>query len=249
VEIGLSDFLEGAGHTVRIKRIETPLRDAPEIAVLFDLQKRLAEEVSKSCSEWSFPLVVSGNCACALGVTAGLRASGPAPAVCWLDAHADFNTPDSTRSGFIDGMSLATLTGHAWKSLASSIPAFAPIPEWQIALIGARDLDPDEAVALEESRVMRVAPGESEFAFRSIAEEARRLYFHVDLDVLDPSVGKANSFSAPGGLTVNDVISVLESARGHCDLTAAAITSYDPIVDLDGRIARAALDIAQALTQ
>jgi arginase len=249
IESGLEERLQGTGHTVRINRVVADTTNSNEIAVTFELHRGVARAVAKACAEWSFPIVVSGNCGSALGTTAGLRASGSAPAVCWLDAHADFNTPDTSESGFIDGMSLATLTGRAWRNLAASIPGFIPVPEWQVALVGARALDRLEAVALDESRIVRATLADADNAFRSMATESRRLYFHVDLDVLDPSVGRANMYSAPGGLTVDDVIRVMESARRRFDIAAAALTSYDPIADLDGRIARGAVDIAQALTQ
>ena len=249
IESGLAERLQGTGHTVRINRVVAETTNANEIAVTFELYRGVAKAVAKACADWSFPIVVSGNCGSALGTTAGLRASGSPPAVCWLDAHGDFNTPDTSESGFIDGMALATLTGRTWKNLAATIPGFIPVPEWQVALVGARDIDPLEAAALDESRVVRATPADADLAFRSMATESRRLYFHVDLDVLDPSVGRANMFSVPGGLTVDDVIRVMESARRRFDIAAAALTSYDPIADLDGRVARGAIDIAQALTQ
>jgi len=75
----------------------------------------------------------------------------------------------------------------------------------------------------------------------------RSLYFHIDLDVLDTSVGKANSYSTSGGMTVDDVLGVMESARHRFDVVAASMTSYDPTGDPLGRVARAAIDIAQGL--
>lgn len=247
LDSGLSERLESAGHTVRIKRILPQGKETSEAAISFDLHAGVSRAVSSAISDWSFPLVLSGNCSSALGTTAGLRSAGSAPAVCWLDGHADFNTPDTTTTGFLDGMTVATLTGRAWKSMAATIPGFAPIPEWQIVLIGARDMDPLESVELEGSGIVVAKWKETDSVFDSIRSEARSLYLHIDLDVLDTSVGKANSYALPGGMTVDDVLGVMESARRRFDIIGASLTAYDPVVDPAGKIARAAIDIAQAL--
>jgi arginase len=244
---GLGERLEANGHTVRIKRVEPEKRATNEVAITFELHAAVSRAVRAAFAEMSFPLVLSGHCSSALGTTAGLRSAGTPPAVCWLDAHADFNTPETTKTGFLDGMTLATLVGRSWKTMAGTIPGFAPIPEWKIALIGARDIDPLEAEALEESGVSRVAWKETDAAFDSISSDTRALYFHLDLDALDPSVGKANSYAVAGGMTVDDVLGVLGSARRRFDLVAASMTSYDPIIDVEGKIARAAIDIAQGM--
>ncbi len=244
---GLAERLEANGHTVRTTRVEHDRKTISEVAVSFELHAGVSRAVTAACSSWSFPLILSGNCSSALGTVAGLRAAGTRPAICWLDAHADFNTPDTTQTGFLDGMTLATLVGRSWKTMAGSIPGFAPVPEWQVILVGARDLDPLESVQLRDSGVTRAAWKETASVFEAIGSETRSMYFHIDLDVLDTSVGKANSYATPGGMTVDDVLGVLESARRRFDIVAASMTAYDPVSDPEGRIARAAIDIAQAL--
>ena len=247
LEWGLGERLESNGHTVRTTRVESDVKASSEIGVSFDLHAGVSRAVSAACSSWSFPLVLSGNCSSALGTIAGLRAAGTRPAICWLDAHGDFNTPDTTRTGFLDGMTLATLVGRSWKTMAGAIPGFAPVPEWQVFLIGARDLDPQESVLLRDSGVIRAPWKETASMFEAIGSETRSMYFHIDLDVLDTSIGKANSYASPGGMTVDDVLGVMESARRRFDIVAASMTAYDPIADPEGRIARAAIDIAQGL--
>lgn len=244
---GLSERLEANGHTVRTKRIGPSGTPTSEAGITFDLDGGVSTAVRAATADWSFPLVLSGNCSAALGAVAGLQSTGAKPAVCWLDAHGDFNTPDTTRSGFLDGMTLSTLVGRSWKSLATSIPGFSPIPEWKVVLLGSRDLDPLESELLAESAIVRTRWNETGAVFDALEAETRAMYLHVDLDVLDPSVGKANKYAAPGGMTVDDVLSVLESARHRFDIVAASLTSYDPGVDPAGKIARAAIDIAQGL--
>ena len=146
--------------------------------------------------------MLSGNCGpAALGCVAGLR---NASAVYWFDAHGDFNTPDTTVGGFLDGMAMATMTGRCWPALAAAIPGFAPLAESCVTLLGARDLDPLEAAALEASDVRLVPPADLRTGLRIgdrglRAPAAGPAYLHLDLDVMDPSEGRVNMLRRAGG--------------------------------------------------
>jgi arginase len=100
--------------------------------------------------------VLAGNCISCIGTLAGL--GDPPPAIIRLDAHGDFNTPESTLSGFLDGMVLATAVGRCWGKLAATIPGFHPTPEAQVVLLSARDFDVDERALLDHSAVSLI-PG------------------------------------------------------------------------------------------
>src|SRR5262245_27994563 len=128
-----------AERDVRTTFIEAPDDSwRAEIRTAFELARGVAAAVREARAAGAFPLVLSGNCGpAAMGCVAGL---GPSTAVCWFDAHGDFNTPDTTTGGFLDGMPLATLTGHCWPELARGIAGLEPIDERSAVLIGARDL-------------------------------------------------------------------------------------------------------------
>ena len=96
---GAADRLRSTGHTVTVSAVETSDAHPAEIATTFELARRLAGRVRAACRAGRFPLILSGNCSCCLGVVAGLDRSEDA-AVLWLDAHADFNTPETTTSGY-----------------------------------------------------------------------------------------------------------------------------------------------------
>ena len=122
---GLEERLSSAGFDVAVDTVEIPDALVPEIARTFELNRRLAHSVRTARAEGAFPIVLSGNCNCAWGATAGCVDDG-APAVLWLDAHADFDVPDDNLSGFLDVMALSTLTGACWQALAATIPGFKP---------------------------------------------------------------------------------------------------------------------------
>ena len=186
-----------------------------------------------------FPLILAGNCISAVGTVAAFRR----PEVYWFDAHGDLNTPESTRSGYLDGMALSILMGRCWRGLSAQI-GLQPVPEEQIWLLGARDLDPAEEEFLAKSAVRRIS---AEVALSALpeVEHGNGAYLHIDLDVMDSSVGTANRYAAPGGFSLEGLVTVVERIAERTPIGAAALTAYDPEADGSGSVLRAALQIAE----
>ncbi len=150
----------GPGHIVRhlkaeknfpVDEVEVHDRFALEVGTSFAVARQLAEKVCNVAGSGAFPLVLAGGCISCVGTLAGLGA--PPPAIIWLDAHGDFNTPETTISGFLDGMALATAVGRCWGKLAATVPGFRPVPERQVVLVGAREFDVNERALLDSSAV------------------------------------------------------------------------------------------------
>jgi arginase len=249
LQLGLGAQLEAVGFEVERRNVEpSPGVFPSEIRMALELQRAVARAVSDALEREAFPLVLSGNCNVAVGVVGGIRAArGSSPAVCWFDAHADFNTPESTVGGFLDGMAVSMLTGNCWRELTGQVHGFAPVPESQVLLIGARDLDPLERDLLDASSIRSAtqpASIESDVDTITNAAHSSEVYLHLDLDSLDVSEGRANGYAAPGGLSRTDLVSVIDAIRSRATVCAASITAYDPECDTDDRIARIAIEAA-----
>ena len=211
----------------------------------------IAATVREARENGRFPLILAGNCNTAVGTVAGLDYADSI-GVFWFDAHGDFNTPDTTVSGVLDGMALAMLTGRCWRTLCHAIPGFGPVREDATCLIGARDVDALEAEALQTSEVWQVGADDaphtaSRWSRKRLPREPPAAYLHVDLDVLDPSVGRVNRYSAAGGLAADSLIAAIGEVAAALPLQAAAITAYDPAFDDDGRIQAVAARVVHAL--
>jgi arginase len=115
----LPSRLRSARHDVELVEIAEP-SEQHEIGRIFAINRELAGVVGGTLRGGRRPLVVSGNCNVCLGSIGGIDA--PRVGIVWLDAHPDFHTPETTDSGFLDGMGLATATGACWHTLAGSIP-------------------------------------------------------------------------------------------------------------------------------
>jgi arginase len=245
----LGDSLETAGHSVDVVTIEAT-SPTIEIRTAFDLARGVATAVREAIGRNTLPLVLSGNCMSAVGTIAGLDGDA---AVIWLDAHGDLNTPDTTLSGFLDGMALATVTGRCWPSLTAQLGGFAAVPDSQVVLVGARDLDDAERELLAQSDIVQLTTGQartpeaSERALAAAVRNRARVYLHVDLDVLDPTVAPANRSAVPDGLTPEEVSAFVKSVRSARPIAAAALTAYDPSSDPTRQTVRAASQIAAAI--
>lgn len=223
--------------------IEAPGTWRAEIRTTFDLYGRLAERVRETGDA---PVVVlSGNCGAAVGAAAGIGTDDLA--VIWFDAHGDYNTPDTTDTGYLDGMAMAVLTGRCWKGIARTIPNFAPVPPSRTMHVGARDFSPGERDALLSDGVALIEPSLSGLESSLDRLRASRVLVHVDLDVIDPSHGRANQYAAPDGLSPADVLRVIALAQQRFTLAALVVASYDPAFDEGGRMATIGADIVRAI--
>lgn len=247
---GLVEQLQAAGHDVAVSPIDAPGDDVAEVRTAFALSAAIGATVRTARERGRFPLILAGNCITAVGTVAGLDYADSI-GVFWFDAHADFNTPDTTVSGVLDGMALAMLTGRCWRSLCRGITGFGPVREDATCLIGARDVDALEAEELQTSEVWQVGAEEAAYRLPIVAKEiaarAAGAYLHVDLDVLDPSVGRVNRYAAPGGLDADALIAAIGDVTAALPLQAAAVTAYDPAFDDDGRVQAVAMRVIHAL--
>jgi arginase len=243
LDAGLERALREGGHRVHTRVAElAPGSWRAEIQTSFELMRMLSSAVREAVESGRLPIVLAGNCNTAIGTLAGL---GRGVGVAWFDAHGDFNTPETTTSGFLDGTAVAIIAGRCWKQLAVTVPGFKAIPDERICLVGTRDVDSLEGKLLAESNVALIEPtklrSELPRALRSIGQHANRMYVHLDLDVLDADVAAANSFAVTGGLTVEDVENALSLISGEFGIAGATLSAYDPAADTDGAAAEAAI--------
>lgn len=243
LEAGLERALQEKGHRVHTKVAELP-DDSwhAEIQTSFELMRMVSIAVREACESGWLPIVLAGNCNTAVGTLAGL---GDGVGVAWFDAHGDFNTPETTTSGFLDGTAVAIITGRCWKQLAVTIPGFQPVSDERVCLVGTRDVDSLEGKLLAESNVDVIEPDKIRSdlprSLNSIGQHVDRMYVHLDLDVLDAEVAAANNFAVSGGLTIEDVEYALSQIAQHFRIAGVTLSAYDPAGDTDGVAANAAI--------
>ncbi len=251
LDSGLAQRLETAGATnVRIELLDTPLPEGTFIERMGVVMARLGRAVAHARADGFFPLVLGGDCVTALGTLAGLG-DAPNTGVVWFDAHGDFNTPDTTLSGYLGGMPLAAAVGRGLEEIRTSIGLTNVIAEQHVALVGVRDLDPPEEDALMRSGVLVLRGAElAEGSFGRILVEVATLpqvYLHIDIDVLDGADAPGVDFPTPGGLRLDQLQTFVGEVARRTTLGAVALTAVNPERDQDGRTVQSALRVIEAV--
>jgi arginase len=229
-----------------VEEVALELAYPTEISAAFELARKLADRVRACRAEGRFPIVLSGNCNAALGTVSGC---GPEnTGIVWFDAHGEATTPETTISGFLDGMPLSTIVGRAWQALAKTVPGFSPVPGRVVFLIDGRAAEPAEVSLLEELGVRRLSnPGELAAKLVEVAKQVSQFYLHIDLDVLEPSLATANQWTPAGGITIEDLLRGVAAARRSAEIGALGVGSYDPGCDQNGRALEAVVAAVEAL--
>lgn len=239
VENGIVKNLRHQGHEVEVADVLLPEGFYSEGQALVQLQRRAVPIMRDALEKIQRVLLLSGNCgpaALSAASALGPRTTG----VIWFDAHGDFNTPETSASGFLDGMALGILTGRCWPALAACFEGFDPLPDSKIVFIGGHCLDASEKKSLAGSAITHLGPFEMdglEPALQRLAE-VQRLYVHLDVDVLDAAEGRANPYARPGGLSADALFAALNALALRFPVGAASITSYDPLCDPDQMVQR-----------
>jgi arginase len=223
------------------------LKYLPEIA---EASQELANKVEAILEEGAIPIILGGDHSIAIGSVAGLsafyRKRDQHVGVIWFDAHGDMNTPETSPSGNIHGMPFAAILGHGAEEL-THISGFAPkvFPE-DCVLIGARSVDPEEAVALKASGVRVVTMRElDERGMSAVMDEAmwlasrRTAGFHVtmDMDFVDPDFAPGVGTPVPGGPTYRESHLAMEKIADSGKMLSFELTEVNPILDIANRTA------------
>jgi len=159
------------------------------------------------------PILLAGECSVAVATLPVVVRRRPDAHVLWLDAHADFSTPDTTLSGYLGGMCLAGACG-LWETGFEP-----PLHPARVIMHGVRDVDGGERVALDRSGVHRIDAAHQ--------LQGLELYVHIDLDVLDPTAFPAD-FAARGGLAPSALREFLSEVVSTCAIAGAEITAAAP---------------------
>ena len=192
-------------------------------------------QVDDALAGGNVPVLLAGECSIALTTLPTALRWRPEAKVLWLDAHGDFNTPDTTASAYLGGMALAAACGCWDAGVGGSIA------EDRVVLTGVRDLDGEERAALERSdvTVIGASPVETLVAVKNALDGAP-VYVHLDLDVLDPEIFPAR-FPAPGGFAPEKLFDLLEAVVEDSEVVGVEVTSFEAPDDEEERQAAASI--------
>ena len=198
----------------------------------------LGRIVARISKEEKFPLGLLGNCNSLMGMLAGLQQSGPTRrplkvGLIWIDAHGDFNTPETTLSGMLGGMPVACAAGKCLFRLRFKAGLDPAIPTKHIIMMCVRDLDPLEAELIDNSDITMISTDEmvnwskrAQNAMKRLSKQVDVIYVHIDLDVLDPAEIPGANLTAPNGPTAIQMGEALKRMLGYQKVGAFGVASF-----------------------
>lgn len=200
--------------------------------------KHLADAVASQLKSGALPFGLLQNCNGLMGMLGGIQHSGPSwtpikVGLVWIDAHGDFNTPETTYSGMLGGMPVAISCGLCLDKLRRTCGLDPPLPTKYVTMVAVRDTDPYEQELIDNSQVEKISTAEVKKLSPAIEMEMERLstfcdkiYVHVDMDVLDPPDIPGAGLPVPNGPSAKELGEALEIMFENPKACAFGVASY-----------------------
>ena len=259
---GLDNHLHRLGYKIEdCGNVDMPIRDTTPVeggikfvSAVTEVCSAVYKEGQKAITDDCLPLFIGGDHSVALGTIGGVTHQQSC-GVLWIDAHGDFNTPQTSPTGNIHGMPLAALMGHGAPELVNLGRPGPKLTAPDVIVIGVRDLDPAEKELLRDSGVGVYSMREiDERGVAAVAREAlRRLKHHdrlhvsLDMDSLDPSEAPGVGTPVPGGLTRREAHLLMEIIADTQKVTSLDVVEINPILDHQNRTSVMAMELVASL--
>jgi arginase len=262
-ELGLNKRLEAIGldviHSAADYEGSEISRNLPEVLQVNRHTYAAIRTAFRNPRPDEFLLITGGDHSLAIGTLAGVTDACRRLGILWIDAHADFNTPLTSPSGNIHGMSLAIATGRGHRELKAIAESEPMAEDADVYLLGCRDIDEGEVDNLQESEVhwltmqqwrqagvVRTALA----AAQDLAGRCDHIHMSFDIDVIDPVFVPGTGTPVKGGLSSQDALTLLTELGRSGVLRSAEVVEYNPTLDTPDRATgRLTCDLIVALME
>lgn len=222
---GIQDILKEIGAIVRVSNAELTDREKTEYGNWRKMgyaNGHLAENVMQNEADGYFTIGFLATCPSSLGMLGGLQQSLTSTdvssvSILWLDAHADYNTPETTRSGSMGGMPLAVANGLALHQIRRDSKLDPPLANNHIVTAGLRDVDPLEQYLLDQSGIKNITVEDIRNISQNVHDQMKalsmvsdKIYVHIDLDILDASEVPFHNYPTENGPTSHELAALFK---------------------------------------
>ena len=250
---GLQAKLESLGYKVddngdiKIEIMERQKIKNPRLKYLDEIiktSKLLADKVEKVLEKGAFPLCIGGDHSMALGTISGIASyCGKRKSklgVIWIDAHSDMNTDETSPSGNIHGMPLASLLGLGYNELANLLGFSPKLHSENCALIGIRSIDEAEKVNIKKLRLPVYTMNDIDKlgihriiakVLKQFREKVDHIHISFDVDSVDPSVAPGVGTPVSGGLSYREAHLIMETVAECGCMSSLEVAELNPILD------------------
>lgn len=254
--------LEELGYSVQyLGNVEPPIpelayasEDLRHLSAVRDVCAKVCERAGEMVSRGAFPLFLGGDHSVSIGTVSGVAEAGRTGLI-WLDAHADFNTHETSPSGNIHGMPLGVLAGHGHPDLVGIGSPDASVQPEDVVIVGLRSVDRQEQDLLRGAGVRAYTMKEVDaYGIARVVRQALkglshldRVHLSFDLDVMDPEVAPGVGTPVRGGLTYREAHLVMELISEADIVTSLDVVEVNPILDSRNGTAELAVELVASL--
>ena len=246
---GIQQILAGMNSVLRVQEVELTPAELTEYGAWQKLGWALghfSDIVAQNERDGYFTVGLLATCPSMPGLVAGLQRSGTNATplrigMLWLDAHPDFNTPETTRSGSLGGMPLAVATGRALQRMRIEAHLDPPLADQDIVMGGVRLVDPLEQELLNKSKIEQLSVDDLRNMTPAVFSQLDRLskqtdkiYIHIDMDVLDPREVMGHVNKVPNGPSSEQLARLFEEIFKRYPKASAIGFATIPPTDEDG---------------
>jgi arginase len=265
---GLEGQLEALGHKVEdygdvdVMIAETQKVGSPKLRYkqpILAANRALMKLVHRVLEDGRMPLVLGGDHSIGIGSVAGstgfFAERGESLGLIWFDAHGDMNTPRTTPSGNIHGMSLAIALGHGDRELVRLGQRSPKVQARNTVLIGIRDVDAGERDFIKKSGVTCYTMRDiDERGMRDVLDEAIKtasdgtagIHLSFDLDVVDPEDAPGTGTRVDGGISYREAHLAMEMFSDRANLVSMDLVEVNPVLDTQNMTGVLAVELAQS---
>lgn len=252
-QLGLS--INDIGNVNVPVREHLPQREAPGFSrEIEDVCTSLYHLGKRAMQDQAFPLFLGGDHSIAIGTIAAVTEYTPT-GVMWIDAHGDFNIPETSPNGNIHGMPVSILLGYGMQNLINVGRSGPKLRANEIVLIGTRDLDYDERGMLRSSGIRIFTMRDiDERGIAQVIREAitclsgvQKIHVSLDMDALDPMVAPGVGTPSSGGLSYREAHLMMEMLYDSGKVGSADIVEINPILDNKNDTGMVAVELIASL--
>ena len=234
--------------------LDSQLHATPFVHAISLVCERLYDATRRAIEAGYMPLIMGGDHSSAIGTVGGTTHDEPA-GLLWIDAHGDYNTPDTSSTGNVHGMPLAVLRGFGSPELVDIGRSGAKVAADDVVLIALRKIDRPEREMLRNSRMTLFTMREiDEQGMAAVAKESlrrlghqKRIHVSLDMDSLDPMYASGVGTPVPGGLNIREAHLLMELIADDGRVASIDVVEINPILDNRNQTAVLAVDLIASL--
>lgn len=232
---------------------QLPIRERQrmQLTEIERVSEELADIVYNAYQNNELPIILGGDHSVSIGSIAGASKAGRT-GLLWIDAHPDANTPETTPSGNVHGMSVAISIGYGYKNLVNCAGFSPKLKPEDICIIGAKDIDLGERILLEKEGIRYFTIFDVErIGIANVMEEAAEIVtkntesVHVsfDVDVLEMQIAPGSGIMAKGGLNYREITYIMEYIGQYIVMKSLDVIEVNPLLDVRNRTAELCVEL------